>query len=83
VSFAASTASTWPSANGVLAELTFQVQPGASNQAGWPVRLSGVEVTADGFENRSLPDVVILLGTVTERPTIDRGQSGLGQDGFT
>jgi hypothetical protein len=84
VSFAASSASAWPSANGVLAELTFQVQPGASSQAGWPIRLSGVEVTADGFENRSLADAVIVFGagSAVEPPVIDVGRSGLGQDGF-
>jgi formylglycine-generating enzyme required for sulfatase activity len=82
VSFAASSASAWPSANGVLAELTFQVQPGASSQAGWPIRLSGVEVTADGFENRSLADALVMFGAAIQPPVIDVGRSGMGQDGF-
>ena len=42
-------------------------------------------MTADGFENRSLPDAVIVFGasSAVEPPVIDVGRSGLGQDGFT
>src|SRR5207302_4369246 len=54
LSLAISTASEWPASNGVLAELTFQVQPGASGQYAWPLTLSGSEITRDGYQTRTL-----------------------------
>ena len=47
-------------ADGVVAELTFAVQPGATAQHLWPLALSRVEVTSNGFDSRpvfSLPSV--------------------------
>ncbi|MDB6035005.1 MAG: hypothetical protein JWM16_5343, partial [Verrucomicrobiales bacterium] len=53
-SMAASTAQAWSSSNGTLAQLTFQVQPGANNQYQWPITLTSVEATEDGYINHSL-----------------------------
>jgi cohesin domain-containing protein len=54
LSLAASSAGAWSSNQGVLAEITFQVQNGATNQYLWPVTLSGVETTEDGYVNHQL-----------------------------
>lgn len=54
VSFAASSANPWPMNDGVLAELTFQVQAGASSHYQWPLTLRAAEVTPNGYANRML-----------------------------
>lgn len=46
----------WPANNGVLAEFTFQVQAGQTAQHCWPVRVSGLEITENGYEVRAVPD---------------------------
>ena len=59
ISFVASSSAPWPDAEdgGVIAELVFKVQAGASAQPLWPLRLRGVEVSSgDGFEIFDLPD---------------------------
>jgi hypothetical protein len=40
--------------NGVLAEVTFEVLPGAASQYAWPLGLSRVEAWADGYTKRGL-----------------------------
>ena len=52
VRLAVSSASAWALNEGVLAELTFAVQPGAGERYLWTVGLSEVEVTADGYGPR-------------------------------
>jgi hypothetical protein len=52
IGFAVSSASPWQLSNGVLAELTFQVQPGATNRFSWPLTLRGCELTGNGYGNR-------------------------------
>jgi hypothetical protein len=59
VTLAASSATPWPGTNGVLAELTFQVQAGSGSQ--WPLTLSHVEITPDGYDNRQLIDATALF----------------------
>jgi len=57
LAMAVSSPEPWTVKNGVLAELSFEVQDGADlNRA--VLALSEVEVTPDGFDNRMLPDVV-------------------------
>jgi hypothetical protein len=84
VSLALSGATAWPQANGVLAELTFLVLPGATGQGWWPVTLTGVEVTPDGYDNRLLATVGSVLGSggAIESPLIDLGLSGPTPAGF-
>jgi hypothetical protein len=68
VSLAVSSATAWPSRNGVLAEFTFQVQPGVASRARWLIRLSAVEITENGFDNRSLPDSALEFITQVAGP---------------
>jgi hypothetical protein len=49
VSFAVSSGASWPNSSGVLARLTFTVQPGATARYGWPLELENLEVSRDGF----------------------------------
>jgi hypothetical protein len=51
LSLAVSSALPWSTNEGVLAEITFQVQPGAASQYLWPITLSQAEVTEDGYKN--------------------------------
>ncbi len=55
LTLAASSANAWPSSNGVLAEVTFTIQPGAIGQYLWPLTLTGGETTASGFDNHLFP----------------------------
>jgi hypothetical protein len=49
-----SSSAAWSANNAILAEFTFEVQPGATNRYQWPISLSSVEVTGNGYNNRSL-----------------------------
>jgi hypothetical protein len=55
VRFAVSSSTHWGANSGVLAELTFQVQTPPAGQFSWPVTLSNVEITPDGYQLGSLP----------------------------
>jgi hypothetical protein len=59
--FAVSTANQWTSDNGVLAELTFQVQSGGLSQYLWPITISSVETTEDGYVNHQLASAPAVL----------------------
>ncbi|HEY0549146.1 MAG TPA: FG-GAP-like repeat-containing protein, partial [Verrucomicrobiae bacterium] len=54
VTLALSGSSAWIASNTVLAEFTFEVQPGAANRYLWPLRIQALEVTGNGFNNRTL-----------------------------
>jgi len=54
IRFAASSSTAWPANNGVLAQLTFEVQNPPAGEFAWPVTLGNVEVTADGYELNAL-----------------------------
>jgi hypothetical protein len=83
VSLALSGATAWPQANGVLAELAFAVLAGAAGQPQWPLLLTGVEVTPDGYDNRVLASVGAVLGAgEIAQPVIDLGKSGMTPRGF-
>jgi uncharacterized repeat protein (TIGR02543 family) len=63
VSFVASSATQWPANNGILAEFVFQVQPGQTAQYQWPIRVSDLELTADGYDVRPVPpDEIYFIG---------------------
>jgi len=53
-SFAVSSANGWSASNGVLAELTFQVQSGATTQYLWPITVTSLETTENGYVNHQL-----------------------------
>ncbi len=77
LSLAVSSASAWPASNGVLAEITFQVQPSATNRYAWPLILHRCEITPDGFANRFLlPNGALFLG----RNPLSGILAGLGRD---
>jgi hypothetical protein len=62
VSVAAISAKPWTLTSGVLAELTFQVQAGATDLGRWPLGLSAVEVAGkDGYDVRVLPAATLGL----------------------
>ncbi len=54
ITLALSGSSAWAASNTVLAEFTFEVQPGAANRYLWPIRIEALEVTGNGFNNRTL-----------------------------
>jgi hypothetical protein len=62
VSCAISSAAAWSSGNGVLAELTFQVQGGAGALPGWTLALGKAEITINsGYDIRALPAASLRL----------------------
>jgi hypothetical protein len=61
VTFAAVSATPWPASAGVLAELTFEIQPGAETSYRWPIQVSAAEITRNGYENFALADTATAL----------------------
>jgi len=64
--FATSRDIPWPQRTGVVAVLTFDLQPGAMLSKDWPIRITAAEITGDGFDVRTLApmDAVVRI----ERP---------------
>lgn len=54
VSVAISSASAWPTNNGVVGRFTFTVQPTATTRYTWPIQLKNLEVSRDGYQDESL-----------------------------
>ncbi|HEV8543847.1 MAG TPA: immunoglobulin domain-containing protein, partial [Verrucomicrobiae bacterium] len=54
ISLAVSTDADWATNNGTLAEFTFTVQPGATNQYLWPIQINPVELSS-GFDLVTVP----------------------------
>jgi choice-of-anchor C domain-containing protein len=73
VSLGLSSATAWPESNGVLAEFTFEIQPGQSARHCWPVRLTGVEITsALGLDVYQLTDAQVrFIGRDPVRPDLE------------
>jgi plastocyanin len=80
--FAVGTSSAWSANNGVLAELTFQVQNPPPGQVVWPITLSNVEVTPDGYELDTLQALSATFSTQPQLGGVARTQSGLFTFGF-
>src|SRR6185436_16224498 len=53
ITLALSGSTPWNASNSVLAEFTFEVQPGASTRYLWPLTVNALQIT-DGFNTRSL-----------------------------
>jgi hypothetical protein len=70
LTFAAVSANAWPADKGVAAVVTFTANAGLATQAEWPLTLSPVELTVDGFDIRALDDVagVVRSATVPAEP---------------
>jgi uncharacterized repeat protein (TIGR02543 family) len=58
VSFGASSANSWPTNNGVIAELVFEAQAGQTGQYLWPIRVTRVK-GANGYDPAVLADQTI------------------------
>jgi uncharacterized repeat protein (TIGR02543 family) len=83
VSFVASSATQWSLNNGILAEFVFQVQPGQVAQYQWPIRVSDLELTADGYDVRALSESEIrFIGRDPIPPSLDSTSSGWSSNGF-
>jgi hypothetical protein len=74
--FAVSASSPWPSRDGVLAELTFEVLNPPAGEYSWPVTLYHVEVTPDGYDLKSLQTSAATFTTQPELGSVALGPSG-------
>ena len=73
----------WSTNGGVLAEFTFQVQPGQAERYCWPILLSNAEVSVDGYRMLTLPDrQICFIGRDPIRPTLSGVTTGLSAAGF-
>jgi hypothetical protein len=61
LTLAVSSDSAWHNTAGVLAEINFEVLPGAANQHAWAIGLAAVEVTPNGYAPRALASQGALL----------------------
>jgi len=70
LTFAAVSAGAWPSGAGVAAVVTFTANAGLGTQVEWPLVLSPVELTVNGFDIRAMDDVtgVVRSQTVPAEP---------------
>jgi hypothetical protein len=82
VRFAASSSTSWPANNGVLAELTFEVKNPPAGEVAWPVTLSSVEVTSDGYELNALASSSATFSVQPQLGGVSRGLSGSLNFGF-
>jgi hypothetical protein len=83
VSLALSSAVAWPSAEGVLAEFSFQVQDGQSGRHQWPIRVSQAELSADGYDMTSIPEATLYyVGRDPLEPQLVPAPGGLTEEGF-
>ena len=83
VSLAVSSALSWPSSDGVVAEFTFQVQEGQTGRYQWPIRVSQAEISADGYDMAALADATLyFVGRDPLPPQLTPVSAGLGEDGF-
>jgi hypothetical protein len=64
----------WAASNTVLAEFTFEVQPGAASQYLWPITIGALEITGNGFNNRTLGPIT---GAFVGRAPVSATMSGL------
>jgi len=59
ISLGVSSATAWPTNNGVLARFTFTVQAAAAGRYSWPVQLKNLEISRDGFQNEVIGDASV------------------------
>jgi hypothetical protein len=80
---AMSSATPWPTSNGVLAEFTFQVQSGQIDQYCWPIQSSGMQLTSDGFEiGQVAPAQICYVGRDALPANLTAVAGGLLEEGF-
>ncbi len=82
LTLAISSTKTWSSVTGVLAELTFEVQPGATAQYSWPITVLAAEAFTDGYAAQALAtSQASFIGRNPLPPTL--GQFGHSENGFS
>jgi uncharacterized repeat protein (TIGR02543 family) len=83
VHVAMSSATPWPTNNGVVAEFTFQAQSGATDQYCWPIQVSGMQLTADGYDIYQVSSAQIcFIGRDPVRPSLTAASTSWSADGF-
>jgi hypothetical protein len=83
VAFVASSATQWASNNGILAEFVFQVQAGQAAQYRWPIHVSDLELTADGYDVRTVSETeIFFIGRDPLPPNLSATSGGLSSNGF-
>jgi hypothetical protein len=80
--FAVGTSSAWSANNGILADLTFQVQNPPAGQFAWPITLGNVEITPDGYELGTLASTGATFSTRPQLGGVTRIESGTFTLGF-
>jgi hypothetical protein len=80
---ALSSATPWPTNSGVLAEFTFQVQPGQSDQYSWTVSIGNMEITDNGYEVLALSDAQLsFIGRESLPPRLTSASAAMSPGGF-
>jgi hypothetical protein len=73
----------WPVWSSVMAEVTFEVQPGQSARSQWPIRIDAIELATDGFELFTLPASTIhYIARAPLPPIIETEWMGFTGNGF-
>ena len=81
---AVSSPTAWATNNGVLAEFVFQVQPGETAHYQWPIRLTKLELSDDGYEVRSLADATAyFIGRDPIPPSLIATSAAFTPDGLS
>jgi len=74
LTLALSSPTAWNVTDGVLAEFTFQVQPAATNRYAWPISITNLELTSNGYNNRIVP---VLSSLFIGRPPVAGSFAGV------
>jgi hypothetical protein len=64
----------WAASNAVLAEFTFEVLPAAATRHLWPITIGALEITGNGFNNRTLGPIT---GALVGRSPVSAVMSGM------
>jgi hypothetical protein len=73
----------WATNGGVLAEFTFEIQPGQTERYGWPLRVSAAEIAPDSFDLLTLADrETLFIGRDPLPLIIQPGSLGFVPEGF-
>jgi hypothetical protein len=73
----------WPMWSSVMAEVTFEVQPGQSTRSQWPIRIDAIQLATDGFELFTLPASTIhYIARAPLAPIIETEWMGFTGNGF-
>jgi hypothetical protein len=84
VTVAMSSGTPWPTNNGGLAEFIFQVQSGQASQFCWPIQLSDLQLTSDGYDITHLaPAQICYVGRNPIPPNLSSTSTGLSSNGFS